>query len=280
MTTATFLPHSLLRSCIQAYVYLGPDCEGEGAIFDLFPTGYTTLVFLLNEQASFQDVQSRIIYTSRFHFVGQLTRYHQMQITYPEEICIVFKPAGAFRLFGLDQSCLADDSFAISDLFPAEGNAISQRLADAGQDIKQIIRILDRWLLKWWENNDHLHTGRIEDACRQIACCSGRIPIRSLCRKMGMSKSSLEAHFKIKTGISPKTYSRIMRFNHAYRQIKAYSTVDWQELIFRHNYFDQSHFIHEFKSFYGYSPSHVYASFHNLSAAIKEQAEQELHTSS
>lgn len=277
MTTTTFLPHPLLQSCIQAYVYTELEAGKGGTSFDLFPTGYPMLVFNLNQEATFQDVHSRVVYNHRLHFVGQLTRHRRIKmLTNPACINIIFRPAGAFRLFGGDQSHLVDDSFDVRDVMQAGADDTLHQLEDAGQNLKKIIQILENRFLKLWRQNDSLATEQIEEACGKIICRSGTLSIRSLCREIGMSKSSLEAHFKLKTGITPKMYNRITRFNQALQQMKAYSAADCQELIFRLNYFDQSHFIREFKSFYGYTPSHVHASFQNLSKAIKEQAEREL----
>lgn len=271
MVSAAYLPHPLLRSCIQAYVYFKPDAAESTATFDIYPVGYSMMVFSLNEHACFRDMHSGLFYPYRFHFVGQLTSHRRMKITHPEELCVAFTPTGAFRLLGLDQSELTGDSFGLRDLLQTGQGDLLRQIEDAGRNIPVIIGLLDNWFLKQWQRNDKLYTKRVEAACQHILNSSGTIPIRRLNTETGMSKSSLEAHFKNKTGLSPKMYSRIIRFNEAYRQISDCHINDWQELISRYHYFDQSHFIHEFKTFYGYTPSQVHAASRNLSAIIQGQ---------
>ena len=274
MASAAYLPHPLLRSCIEAYVYFKPVTEGNTAVFDIYPVGSSIMVFSLNEQACFRDMHNGVIYPNRFHFVGQLARYRRMLITHPEELCVVFTPTGAFRLLGFDQSELTGDSFPVQDLLDGDRDQLLRQIEDSGGNIPAIIDLLNGWFLKQWRRNDKLTTKRVETVCQQIMKRSGTIPIHRLYTEIGMSKSSLEAHFKYKTGLTPKTYSRIVRFNKAYRQIREAAISDWQAVVDRYRYFDQSHFIHEFKTFYGYTPSQVHAASRHLSAIFQDQVSQ------
>lgn len=58
--------------------------------------------------------------------------------------------------------------------------------------------------------------------------------------------------FKVFTGFNPKLYSRIIRFESV---IKNHSNArNLTDLSYLNNYYDQAHFIHDFKSFTGFSP--------------------------
>lgn len=62
----------------------------------------------------------------------------------------------------------------------------------------------------------------------------------------------------------------MLRINHAHKQCIILRKTDWQKIIHLCNYFDQAHFIKEFKSFFGHTPPGRW----NLSAALLGYAEK------
>ncbi len=67
-----------------------------------------------------------------------------------------------------------------------------------------------------------------------------------------------ERKFKQFSGFSPKLFSRIIRFQSA---IKKYDDkkMPLTEIAYECGYYDQSHFIHDFKEFSGYSPMQYFS---------------------
>lgn len=60
--------------------------------------------------------------------------------------------------------------------------------------------------------------------------------------------------FKQKVGLNPKSYQRIIRFNEILPQIMEKKSIAWNTICSDCGYYDQSHFIKEFKQFSGYNP--------------------------
>lgn len=69
---------------------------------------------------------------------------------------------------------------------------------------------------------------------------------------------TLERNFIRRTGVSPKTLMRIMRIDYLWAKIKDEKAIDYQDLIFNGNYFDQAHFIKDFKSIIGETPTYFF----------------------
>jgi AraC-like DNA-binding protein len=69
-----------------------------------------------------------------------------------------------------------------------------------------------------------------------------------------MSERSLERKFRQHIGISPKLFSRINRFQEAFRLLKNNNYIKLSDIAFDAGYTDQSHFIREFKEFTGFAP--------------------------
>lgn len=80
-------------------------------------------------------------------------------------------------------------------------------------------------------------------------------PLCEILRECPISKSSMQRKFIKRTGVSPKTLARIVRLNYLWQKIQNEKAINYQELVFEGNYFDQSHFINDFKYIIGETPT-------------------------
>lgn len=79
--------------------------------------------------------------------------------------------------------------------------------------------------------------------------------LKEIIRECPASQRTLERNFIKRTGVTPKTLMRIVRLGYLWAKINDEKAIDYQELIFDGNYFDQAHFINDFKSIIGETPS-------------------------
>ena len=79
--------------------------------------------------------------------------------------------------------------------------------------------------------------------------------------KIGYSQKHFTQMFRKQVGVTPKSFLKIMRFQKAVRHIDAATDVDWGEIALASGFYDQAHFIHDFKHFSGFTPEQ-YAQIH------------------
>jgi AraC-like DNA-binding protein len=84
------------------------------------------------------------------------------------------------------------------------------------------------------------------------------IPLSELLQESLINKRSLRRNFIKRVGLSPKTLSRIVRVNYVWNEIKSHKSIDFQKVIFDGGFYDQAHFIKDFKLITGESPSHFF----------------------
>ena len=96
----------------------------------------------------------------------------------------------------------------------------------------------------------------ITDHAVKILQQSGLQSIRKVSDELGISERHLEIQFKKHVGISPKTYTLINRFKRMEQLLHHKTAIKWEQINFSHEYYDQSHFIKDFKRFTGHTPSH------------------------
>jgi AraC-like DNA-binding protein len=85
-----------------------------------------------------------------------------------------------------------------------------------------------------------------------------KTPLRIIMDECDASFRTLQRHFVGRCGVTPKTLMRIVRLNYLWTKIKYNYAVDYQDLVFDGNYFDQSHFINDFKYIVGETPNHFF----------------------
>jgi AraC-like DNA-binding protein len=56
-------------------------------------------------------------------------------------------------------------------------------------------------------------------------------------------------------GLAPKVFCRVRRFQRVLRMLHKTTQVDWADVALECGYYDQAHFIHDFQSFCGLTPS-------------------------
>jgi transcriptional regulator GlxA family with amidase domain len=85
-----------------------------------------------------------------------------------------------------------------------------------------------------------------------------RLPNRavsSVTDQIGLSERRFIRLFAEQVGLTPKLFCRVQRFQKVLRHIARSSSIDWTEIALSCGYFDQAHFIHDFRAFSGINPS-------------------------
>lgn len=83
-------------------------------------------------------------------------------------------------------------------------------------------------------------------------------PLKEIMQECYASKSTLLRKFVKRAGVSPKTLTRIVRLDYLWTKIRNEKAIDYQDLAFYGNYFDQSHFINDFKAIIGETPGYFF----------------------
>lgn len=262
MYATMFYSNAALSEYVSAYIL--SDYGIDGFVDDItciYPSGSAMLCFSLNGVFAFRETGSDgIIRLTKFNFIPQFKtpRFYEV-ITCPTKVLhVVFKPYGAYRLLGILQNeAFCKHGTSLNDMPANNIGSLLNRIEDAAYNSNLVIQLVNGWLENQFIRHQQLDVSYVSHACKLIEANQGILPIEQLTQSMRLSKRVLEYHFREKVGVSPKLYSRIVRFNALFHKIKNDRVSDWQELSFRYNYFDQSHLIKEFKYFSGNSPSRL-----------------------
>ncbi|HNW81793.1 MAG TPA: helix-turn-helix domain-containing protein [bacterium] len=83
-------------------------------------------------------------------------------------------------------------------------------------------------------------------------------PLNSILESIPFSERSFRRNFIKRVGVNAKTLARICRVNYLWERAEYQNMVDYGDLVFCGGYFDQAHFIKDFKSIVGETPGHFF----------------------
>ncbi|WP_353126336.1 helix-turn-helix domain-containing protein [Parapedobacter pyrenivorans] len=141
-------------------------------------------------------------------------------------------------------------SLSLDDIFDKnEITEVEEKLAIASTD-KLRIKIVEQFLLS--QLKDRQTDKLIVEAVKLIYGSNGTIRIKELNGRLCISQSPFEKRFRKVVGTTAKKFASIVRFNAVLDNLNETKTLT--EICYENNFFDQAHFIKDFKQFTGDTP--------------------------
>lgn len=186
--------------------------------------------------------------------MGLCNKYTEFSIGHTfDYVGIRFFPAAFPQLFRTDASELTDRFEHLSDVVPSVSEFIENQFSQKNTT-EEIRQLLDGYFIKLITGSDLEQDQRFYAALEMIMAKNGAVNIETEL-DTGLSSRQLRRLFNRYIGDSPKTFSKIMRFQHVLGQKINESAAADTRLLMDDPYYDQAHFIKEFKHFSGLTPS-------------------------
>src|SRR5262249_7309271 len=141
-----------------------------------------------------------------------------------------------------------NDHAALGDLWGSKGLTLRERLL-AEITIAGKIRLLEAALL---ENCARpIDRTPMVTAALNLLHSNRALQIADLSGELGVNARRLTRTFAVEVGLTPKLYARVLRFQRVIESSHPVDSVDWTSMAVDHGYFDQAHFIRDFKEISG-----------------------------
>jgi AraC-type DNA-binding domain-containing proteins len=177
-----------------------------------------------------------------------------------------FKPGGAFRFLGTSATDLTDEHVDLVDLWGQSALELRERLCAASTD-RNKFHVMKEVLNYRLSRSRKGHTA-VPIALLLLGPTGKGARVRDVAREVGICQRRLNQVFAAQVGLSPKLYSRILRFERARALADQHRPLDWAQLAATCGYFDQSHLINDFQEFSGLSPCE-YVHHHQPDSRLK-----------
>lgn len=119
--------------------------------------------------------------------------------------------------------------------------------------VRQKFTYAERYLLKAFGTRLQVDPF-VDYAVERLSNAPVSLTMEQLSGKIGFSRKHFIKIFKEHVGVTPKSFLKIMRFQKAIREIEGRTRVDWHTVALDTGYYDQAHFINDFRDFSGFTP--------------------------
>ncbi len=232
-------PHAALGMLVEHYWYVRWDLRG------LAPQQQATLphpnVHLVAEQG-----QARIYGVHQGRFVRQLAGQDRV-------FGIKFKPAGFHPFYGDPLANLVNRSVDAAICFGDAAGGLAQRVADIHCEFDSLCKVADALLLQRLPAQDP-QASQFNHLLAHIAQSSSIVSVDDALRHSGMRLRSLQRLCQRYLGVGPKWVIQRYRLHEAIAQVQAGKRLSWAALALDLGYFDQAHFVRDFRKMVGMAP--------------------------
>jgi len=253
MTAKSYIPADRLKPFIKTFLIIGSE---HGAENRLLPDTSIVMVFRISGSVTdtVQEGSNNIpaCAITGLRKTSRLVCYSQNTAN----LLVIFKAGGASAFFREPLNELFGKSLPLDDLIRHDQlQQIEEQISEARND-QQRVNIVERFLISILDEQraDLL----IDHAIQTIKLAKGDIRIKTLAGNMAISLDPFEKRFRRVAGISAKQFADITRFRNLIDQYSASESLT--SIALDSGYFDQAHFIKDFRSFTGQAPQQFFKS--------------------
>jgi AraC-like DNA-binding protein len=223
----------------------------------LLPTGSMELVISLCEDdiTVYDDEDAPLRRLTGCSLSGAFSKYYVID-TLPTDrvIGVHFKPGGAFPFFRMPAGELHNMHVALEDVWDATAaRELRERLLAAPAPEAKFA-VLEEALIA--QAGTLERDAAVVWAVREL---SRSRSVGDVTQQIGVSAARFISLFAAQTGYTPKKFARVQRFQRVLRRVHAQLEIDWTDVALSCGYFDQSHFIRDFRAFSGVNPTTYFA---------------------
>lgn len=230
----------------------------------LLPVINIDLVFDLSCPGTYSSGK-KVERVPRYSFRGVSDEYYIVrQAGKLDMLGVSFFPGGLYSLLKSPLSEFRNRTVDLDTVIHDSVMALDQRLG-ATESTLHRIEALEAYLMELIDPGliPPADTNRL---IRTFCAQTEQLSVKSFCDQHGIGQRALERLFHVWIGVNPKAFNRINRFRWILNRLLDKRYSDLTSLAYEYGYYDQAHFIKDFRSFTGCSPSH----FVNHTVSVKQ----------
>ena len=254
MKYETFPPHPDLASFVKCYWTLDVPAASEPQPQRIIPDGCIEMAFILGDDIKRFTSGNSFILQPRAMVLGQTIEPFYIEPTgYVNTFAIRFYPYGFANFVTTPIAGLANTETALADIFGEKpARELEHQIIHApGTNVR--IEIIERFFLE--RLSDRSTIDRIvKETVDVLTATHGSKPITAILKNDASGRRQLERKFLKQIGISPKQLGKVVRLQAALKLMYSGKADTLTRVAYESEYYDQAHFIKDFKEFTGTSP--------------------------
>lgn len=254
MNYQTFKPNPDLESIVNFYWTLEVPYDPNNKKQKIIPDGFIEMTFNFGDKIKRYTSEKEFITHPCAMVMGQRTKsYYIEPIGDVDTFAICFYPYGFANFANTSLENLVDKEIPIDTLFDElSAKTLEQKMSNASNTQKRI-EIIESFLLNKL-NESTTVANIVKKTVDMLVNTNGSSSIHTILKDDLSKRRQLERKFKKQIGISPKQLSKLIRLHTALKIMLNGNDDNLTNIAYKSDYFDQAHFIKDFKEFTGTTP--------------------------
>lgn len=257
MNYQTFEPNNDLTTFIKCYWTLESLKEEIPEKQTIVPDGCMEMIFHYGDLYRQYTENGESIIQPKCFVIGQLTRPLEIEPTGKTGIFSVrFHPNGFLPFATIPIKKMENTAISLEELFGQNGQEIEQKILTATSTSERI-NLIETFLLNRLtdiETVDRIVKSTVET----ILTANGQLSVDELSKQTNINRRQLERKFSSTIGLSPKQLSKTIRLQATLKMLLSKNFTSLTALAYENEYYDQAHFIKDFKELTGFTPKEFY----------------------
>ena len=250
-----FQPSDILKPYVKHY-YLFESAADTSFEDTVFPSGDMEMIFNLGGGVWESSVNDSYVRTPNIELWGQIT--HPLAIRSKGRhtmLGVKFFTHSAAYFLNDGMGIFNDQVLDLADILGNPVKTLYSQLLE-NRDTAKRIELIELFLIKKLIAGEKKSYGidRVGNILTSVKKAPGENNINGIASKYGITPRYLHKLIYQHTGLSPTAFNKIIRFQYSLKLI-AKNNQPFTTIAYESGYFDQSHFIRDFKSFTGITPS-------------------------
>jgi AraC-like DNA-binding protein len=265
MNYQVFQPAETLAAVVKCFWTLEAKAEKAPEKQRIVPDGCMEMIFHYGDLYQQYITSTTTIIQPRCFVFGQITTTLDIEPTGDTGIFAVrFHPNGFIPFANLPLQQMENKAVALADIFGDDGEQLATTIVTANTSTERI-ELVSQFLLNKLQTATAVD--RLAVACVDLLLASnGQVSVDVLSSQLQVHRRQLERKLSESIGLSPKQLTKIIRLQATLKMMHLEQYTNLTDLAYENGYYDQAHFIKDFKAFTGMSPKQFFKDNLKLSA--------------
>ncbi len=261
----TYIPGDTLLPFVKCYWTLESLEVGELQRQTIVPDGCMEMIFHYGDAYRQYLPNGQAVLQPKCFVIGQLTQPLEIEPTGTTGIFSVrFHPDGFLPFTTFPVKEMENKAVALESLFGKKGTAIQEQVLNALNTTERIL-LIEQFLSDFLTSKATIDR-IVRATVATILSADVPLTIRELTQQNKISRRSLERKFSTTIGLSPKQLYKTLRLQTTLKRLLNKKFTNLTTLAYDGGYYDQTHFIKDFKEFTGHTPKAFYGGHLEMSS--------------
>lgn len=253
-------PCKVIGDSVESYIFY--QAENLPAVTDIFfPNGNPAIIFHFENPFKYRNKSQQWIPMDRISFIGCISIPVAIKNEGKVETLVVkLYPYSIYNMYSLT---INSSPYAINakSLFPDDFYRKIKSCNSMNSRLDLLNVFFSEKLIKYDPEKDIF-----KKICNYIIQKKGLVERKNIAKTFSISESYVHKLFTKKIGLSVKPYSQIVRISNILEEIYHANNKDWFDILLKYEYYDQAHFIKDFKKITNKTPLQYFRSDKTFSA--------------